>query len=162
MKKSIVKVVWWMYIVLLFIVVVIKFRGSFSKLALQAAATPVGMNCNLVPFATLRAQLANFNEGWVRYNFFGNILSFVPFGVLLPLAYERTGTAARVAGIGFVSILAAELFQLFTVLGSFDVDDIILNMAGVMAGYFVMKAIKGRRIIYKRNVGEGEELDDNE
>ena len=35
------------------------------------------------------------------------------------------------------AILLIEALQLFTLLGSFDVDDIILNLCGMTVGYFL-------------------------
>ena len=34
-------------------------------------------------------------------------------------------------------ILLVETLQLFTLLGSFDIDDVILNLAGMLIGYFL-------------------------
>ena len=31
-KRKVMRIIWWIYIVLLFLIVVIKFRGSFSEL----------------------------------------------------------------------------------------------------------------------------------
>ncbi|MDE7276526.1 MAG: VanZ family protein, partial [Lachnospiraceae bacterium] len=39
------------------------------------------------------------------------------------------------------SILLIEIFQFFTNLGSFDVDDIILNMVGIVCGYLMFQII---------------------
>ena len=37
--------------------------------------------------------------------------------------------------VGMFAVLFIEIFQYMTRLGSFDIDDIILNMIGVLSGY---------------------------
>lgn len=137
-KKLIIKVIWWVYILLLFGIVIIKFRGSVSELYIRMAATPFGTNYNLIPFKTIGEQLKNISEGWVRYNLLGNIIPFAPFGFLLPMSFEKVNSSVRVLFVGFTFILFAEIFQFFTRLGSFDADDIILNMIGIMGRYFLL------------------------
>ena len=66
----------------------------------------------------------------------GNLLLFAPFGLLLPLCFPRTcgkygrGLLCFVLGITFV-----ELLQMLTRLGSFDVQDILVNSMGFSLGY---------------------------
>lgn len=139
--RAVLKVFWWGYIALLLVVVVIKFRGSLEELIDRAACAPFG-TYNLVPFATTGEFLAHFSEGWARYNIYGNIIPFMPFGFFLPLVFQKANSWIRVLGIGFCSILLIELFQFFTRLGTFDVDDIILNLIGIMSGYFIMWLIR--------------------
>ena len=64
---------------------------------------------------------------WALKNLLGNLLPFIPFGFLLPIAYPRIKA--------FFKVLFIEIFQYMTRLGSFDIDDIILNMVGVLSGY---------------------------
>lgn len=68
----------------------------------------------------------------IRSNFLGNILLFVPIGVLLPVATEwRRKTL--IVGCGFSVLI--ELIQLITQRGCLDPDDIILNSLGCLIGY---------------------------
>ncbi len=140
-RRTLYKFVWWVYIALLFIVVIVKFNGSFAELEQKIAATQPGSNCNLVPLYSIGVQIRHISEGWARLNLLGNFVPFVPFGLLLPLAYPKTGTFVRVAGIGLLFLIFVEVFQFFTRLGSFDVDDIILNMVGVICGYLMWMCV---------------------
>jgi len=67
---------------------------------------------------------------WALKNLLGNLLPFIPFGFLLPIAYPRIKAFFKVFAVLFI-----EIFQYMTRLGSFDIDDIILNMVGVLSGY---------------------------
>lgn len=84
-------------------------------------------------FWTYREQL-----GWyaVFTNLFGNVLIFVPFGFFLPMASKYRSFFAAVF-YSFALSLCVETFQLFTKVGSFDVDDLLLNTLGGALGYIV-------------------------
>lgn len=69
-------------------------------------------------------------------NVAGNVLLFVPMGFFLPLFIKRLNTALRVAALTAGLSLVAETLQLFTTTGEFDVDDVLLNTAGAVVGYF--------------------------
>jgi glycopeptide antibiotics resistance protein len=44
-------------------------------------------------------------------------------------------------GVSVVIICAIELLQLFTLTGVCDVDDLILNMTGVLIGYIAYRIV---------------------
>lgn len=69
---------------------------------------------------------------WVWAMMLGNILMLLPFGFLVPLLWEALrGWRLLPVGLGF--ILAVELLQPLTG-RSFDIDDILLNFIGILAG----------------------------
>lgn len=76
--------------------------------------------------------------GWyaVFTNLFGNVLIFMPFGFFLPMASRYRSFAAAVL-YSFSLSLMVETFQLLTKVGSFDVDDLLLNTIGGAAGYII-------------------------
>ena len=75
-------------------------------------------------------------------NFFGNIFLFIPWGVLLPACIERMRSFRRFAILTLVTLIAVETIQILTMLGSFDVEDIMLNMAGACIGYAIWTSRK--------------------
>lgn len=96
---------------------------------------------NLVPFATIRETLA-LPELWPRVRLLaGNALVFAPLGLLLPTIWPRLASLGRMALAGLAVSLAIELTQLAAslALGTWyrmsDVDDVLLNVAGVLLGY---------------------------
>lgn len=135
MKKQIWKPIFWAYLIFLFLVVILKFTGSVQDLLEKMAAEPFGEPYNLKPFATIRIQLRHLSEGWARFNLLGNTVPFVPFGFLLPMAHRKAGSLGKVLLLGLLFVLVAEAVQLYTKLGTFDVDDIILNMTAIFLGY---------------------------
>lgn len=95
---------------------------------------------NLVPFKTIASLIINFRyyelEAWI-YNLFGNVAAFMPLGLLLPVVLGVKRRFAAVIGFSTVFLMAAETAQLLFRVGVFDVDDIILNMLGVISGYAI-------------------------
>ncbi len=84
-------------------------------------------------FITYREQLGAFT---VFANLFGNILIFVPYGFFISVAGRSRGLLKTF----FCSLglsLCVESIQLFTRVGSFDVDDILLNTIGGAVGYIL-------------------------
>ena len=95
---------------------------------------------NTVPFRTINLYKKGLerNNTNAEYNIWGNLLGFIPLGILLPLAipFFRKGWAMLPAG--FLVSLGFECLQLYTGLGVWDVDDLLLNTAGATAGYILL------------------------
>lgn len=94
-------------------------------------------NSNFTLFKTIRMYI----KYWGRINSFenlvGNIVLFVPYGILLPCIWEKAKHFFSLALSALVFIFGLELVQMWTNFGSFDVDDILLNFLGAVLGYFV-------------------------
>ena len=136
-------IIWWVYIVLLFVFVVVKFKGSVYELSdrINSYSGQGLINYNLIPFRSMSVQIRHITQWWALKNLLGNIIPFVPFGFLLPIAYRKFNSSIKVLSTGLVSILLIEIFQFFTKLVHFDVDDIILNMIGIVCGYLMFLVI---------------------
>ena len=93
---------------------------------------------NLVPFTTIllfiKSRLAMRD---IVGNLLGNILGFIPFGILVPILFRQlAGLKAVLVGALTISFVF-EIIQLLAVLGSFDVDDLLLNTIGAGIGYYI-------------------------
>lgn len=90
---------------------------------------------NFVPFRTIGPQLhSHGNRLIAMVNLLGNILPFVPVGILAPMVFRRmTWRSALVLSLS--TGLFMELTEAVFRVGIFDVDDILLNALGVMLGY---------------------------
>jgi glycopeptide antibiotics resistance protein len=63
----------------------------------------------------------------------GNFAAFIPFGIIIPLLYRLPFLRFLSLFVLFITIL--EVLQMVTHLGSFDVDDIIINSLGASVGF---------------------------
>ena len=85
------------------------------------------------------------------FNVIGNILVFMPLGVFLPKLFKKCQKLSAIFLFSLELSLAIELTQLLARIGSFDVDDILLNTLGGILGYIVYSIVTGfRRLFGKR------------
>lgn len=100
---------------------------------------------NLLPLKTIINFIMHFNSynlDIFLYNILGNIIVFIPLGLLISCILRRKKNAIIVMIISLVFILCAETMQLVLRVGVFDVDDIILNLLGSYIGYIGFNWIK--------------------
>ena len=107
---------------------------------------------NLKPFKSIR----NFFEVYMFYvknypdiaynefknfaiNIFGNIIMFIPFGILLTILFNYKFIKPFI--VFEIGLITLELTQYISRRGVFDVDDIILNTVGFLIGYAIIKII---------------------
>ena len=104
---------------------------------------------NFVP-SLVRVMRGELQLGsWVKVMLVGNAVMLVPMGVLLPLVMKKLKPRHMLC-LALLIPLAIEVFQ--PIIGrSFDIDDIIMNFAGVALGYCVVVIVKamGRLILRK-------------
>ena len=78
------------------------------------------------------------------WNVVGNVCVFVPFGAFLPALFIKCQKFFSVFLFTMELSFAVEIIQLVTKIGSFDVDDILLNTLGGILGYFVYRILSIR------------------
>lgn len=96
---------------------------------------------NLVPFKTILPFLKIGGRAMV-INIIGNILAFVPIGLLFPLLEGKVSSIKNIISASFILSFIVELLQFLFALRVADVDDLILNVAGGVLGYFIYILIK--------------------
>ncbi|WP_345940734.1 VanZ family protein [Paenibacillus sp. ALJ109b] len=73
----------------------------------------------------------------------GNFVAFIPFGMVIPLLF-RCGFI-RFISIFILCITLLETLQMFSRLGAFDIDDILINTLGAAVGYGAQRIVKHHR-----------------
>ncbi|MEE1321810.1 MAG: VanZ family protein [Acutalibacteraceae bacterium] len=109
-------------------------------------------NYNLIPFKTIFQFIFGSSDiysgkAWILnriVNMIGNIILFFPIGLFLPLVNERFKSFTKTCLFGITVIFLVEIIQYLTG-RSADIDDLILNMTGLIAGYFSLKILSGIR-----------------
>ena len=95
-----------------------------------------------------------FNRWWLFiWNVIGNILVFIPFGVFIPTLFLRCKNILLTVILTLQMSLTVELIQLVTQVGSFDVDDLLLNTIGGFCGYiiwFIFQIVKKLQVKVQR------------
>ncbi|WP_335871142.1 VanZ family protein [Bacillus sp. 2205SS5-2] len=73
----------------------------------------------------------------------GNFIAFLPFGVVIPLLFRCN--FIRFIILFLFSITVLETLQMFLRLGSFDIDDILVNTLGAAVGFWAQQLVQHDR-----------------
>lgn len=111
------------------------FRSDFLKLPLFLFGS-----FNAMPFGEYLRLLVNHRYLYVIYLFCGNIVSFIPFGFLLPIIAGRPKKLPVIMLCALGLSLAIELCQFVFGTGVSELDDLILNTLGTAVGFLLLKA----------------------
>jgi len=107
---------------------------------------------NFIPFKTILPYLLGEKGFMIAVlNLAGNILLLVPIGFLVPFIYPNM-TWKKTLVLAVATGFALEGMQALLHVGIFDVDDLILNGLGVMAGYWLFM-IRAKRLLSKKSKG---------
>ncbi len=115
------------------------YKQYFAREYKNYAVSDGWRKANTVPFRTIKLYKKGLdrNNSNAEYNLLGNFIGFIPFGILFPLFLPWFRHGIKMLLAGFMLSLGFETLQLLTGLGVWDVDDLLLNTAGVVAGYIV-------------------------
>jgi len=123
-------------------------------LTLQSAYPLPGqvVHGNLIPFHTLATYLDNLGSWfWIR-NALGNLALLLPLGLLGPIALAALDRWWRVALVALLISATIELLQLAVPDRSADIDDVLVNVAGALLGYAMLKV--ARHVLAPRELGK--------
>ncbi len=96
---------------------------------------------SLEPFVTIRRfWRLMFSEQaylvrWGVANIVGNVVMFVPMGILFPMVFSGLRRFWKTFLVSGLVMTAVEILQMLLLVGFCDIDDLILNLAGVTLGY---------------------------
>ena len=124
--KGILWVIFLLYIGVLLRITV--FRSSFGSYPLCSHG-----QIELVPFVGL-IQIFHNSVGMFLYLFVGNLVWFVPLGVLLPVL-TKARKATILWGLGLSLYIEVSQYVFWT--GVSEVEDLILNTAGTAVGSLI-------------------------
>ena len=148
---------------LLIFIVYLGFVIALTIVPVQISAfqNPKEPGLNFIPFINTYQHLLytisspdNTMTNFALENIFGNILLFIPAGILLPCIFPAYRNAWKTAANCFYFSLTIELIQLllrqFGTYRTVDIDDIILNTLGGIIG-FLLFTIFNRLHIFPQN-----------
>lgn len=105
---------------------------------------------NYIPFTEIKRfiRMLSTSPVYAAMNLFGNIAIFMPFGALIRWVVNRKIYWYQAVMYTLLLSLSVEVLQLVSRVGSFDIDDIILNTLGGLFGFWVYHILK---LINKRS-----------
>ncbi|MBS4203543.1 VanZ family protein [Lederbergia citrea] len=133
------------FILYLFALMIILFLGSRGfQLSDLSMLEYIRYSSNFVPFKTINTYFNAIFDGSMNMdipikNLGGNFILFLPMGIYLPFFIKKINNVS-IFSISMITVLfVIEVLQLVTRRGSFDIDDLILNMLGALIGYGIWK-----------------------
>ena len=147
MNNKIWTTLFFIYILLVLNFIVVKFQGDIQHVIYTIQSNMERrdqgqLNANIVPFRTIKTYISDLSFSIAFMNILGNIIPFVPMGFLIPMAFPSQRNIIKTMISCFLLILSVEILQLILFLGSFDIDDIILNLLSCFIGFIFFKAYK--------------------
>ncbi|MFF4750904.1 VanZ family protein [Streptomyces sp. NPDC002514] len=129
-------------------VCMVAFAVVLARLTLVPSPASVALtHSNLRPGSSLRAYLDQPGLRDAAKQIGGNVLLGLPFGVLVPVLAPRARGILHVLLLTAMVMLLVELVQGALITGrAFDIDDVILNTAGALAGYLFLGRRLGRAV----------------
>ncbi len=115
-------------------------------------------NTNNIPFATIVLYIRGFADGNLTFlqmieNLFGNFAFLVPFALLLPVLYRKMNRFGWFLLVIVLVAILIEMMQLLLLCGSSDVDDVLLNVSGACAAFFVFRSRKISAWLLRKTYG---------
>ncbi len=134
------KKIFFLYSFCLLFLILFKFNFTFNDLkeSILLFRESDYDKVNLVLFNTIKLQLNDLNY-WSLTNLFANTIPFLIFGILLTLSFKINLFYEIL--IITVFVLFIEVNQLIFMIGTFDVDDIFLNVIFSFIGIVITKSI---------------------
>jgi glycopeptide antibiotics resistance protein len=129
-RRIILAIVLGVYIIFLLDIALFHFQASHPR-------------ANWVPFRSIIHDWRNGGWGFV-VNFVGNLVAFLPMGLLPPLIRPRRTTLWQVALFSLSISFAIEAGQYISGRRVPDVDDLILNTLGGVLGYLAQSCRRAR------------------
>lgn len=136
-KKLILTIIFAVYCMGVMYLTLLKSIGSTSAMNY---AEYLRANSNLIPFFSFYVFITTpFKSSIVIkqfvINLVGNLLLFLPWGLLLPIIINKCRGFKRFFIFTSLVIVVIELLQLFLMLGSCDIEDYLMNMIGALVGF---------------------------
>lgn len=103
---------------------------------------------NLAPFRTIRRFIWVFTHSsnkqlllHASINIYGNIFLFLPLGLFPPLLWARMQRFWKTALLATGVMVCVEVLQMLLLVGTCDIDDVMLNVLGASMGYGAYKLL---------------------
>jgi glycopeptide antibiotics resistance protein len=129
-----------LFVPYMLLLIKMSFLSAFSSVVIRFGIGSI----NVVPFKSIVHYIFNYQnlnyDIWFN-NLFGMVIAFIPFGLLIPILYNRIKRSFDIIFASALMSMCFEVFQFITNRGIADIDDIILNTLGGILGFTFLKAM---------------------
>ncbi len=141
--REVLLFIFYMYIIVLIAVTLVPLSYALHRV-------PSVHDINFVPLKSISYTLQHssllrqkFRLAEISGNLVGNIILFIPFGLLLPVVRKKQYSFSRIFFAGLFCSACIESIQYiersFGVYRSVDIDDVILNTIGAILGWMLLR-----------------------
>ncbi|MGR3742206.1 VanZ family protein [Companilactobacillus sp. DQM5] len=134
------------YILLLFFLTV--FRAQYFPWEIHFILNRPLSSINFVPLVQTFKLASGASIIDFLYNFYGNILWFIPLGIFVPSLRKKNTSLLQMTLIGATLSVTIEALQFLLMSGISDIDDVIFNVLGVIIGYCLYQIGKSFKKIF--------------
>ena len=128
------------------------FGQRIGAVAYTEYGSALAANCNLIPLATAAEMftllISRQAFSFALINLAGNVIMFIPLGYLLPIIWAKFRSWKHILRCGILIVLCVEVLQFVTLLGRFDIDDLWMNVLGIMIGYGLYCGVSAWKTIF--------------
>ncbi|MCG8409652.1 MAG: VanZ family protein [Bacteroidales bacterium] len=130
-----------------FVLIGLLFRNGHRQTVLvnlDELGVELSLRSNFIPFKTIFNYINSFMKGHINTdivvtNLIGNLVVFMPMGILLPSLFKKLRRFIPFVLVMVSMVAIIELLQLLLSAGSCDIDDLILNVLGAIMCFGVFK-----------------------
>ncbi|MCQ2543819.1 MAG: VanZ family protein [Lachnospiraceae bacterium] len=128
------------FVIYLFVLIYVTFLNRVS-MHYASIWDYARVHMNLIPGDSIKLYMKMFKNDTMRYiavvNLGVNLFLLTPMSLFLMSLFKIMRKWYVLFSTCLFVLIIIEILQLLTMRGSFDVDDLILNMAGAVIGYFI-------------------------
>lgn len=148
-NKFFTKFFFTLYVAILLYILFARYGNNFS-MSVTDITNRLSTSVNLKPFYTIGSYLkalenGNINRAVVKVNLIGNFFLFMPYPLFIS-AFSKWKNTFWIIMLTSLTVIAVEVTQIITGLGSLDVDDFILNVSGALIAYILLKPKRKKEI----------------
>lgn len=151
-NKNWKRILWVLLILYILVLYALLFKRPVKSSAYFDHWELMRRNTFLQPLGNIRKYLGILHEGTnlsyiraIKRELVGNTVLFMPMAFFLPALFPGMRSFLQTMSVIFLMVLGVELIQVLCLVGSFDVDDILLNTLGAPVGYFVYRLTLGKQ-----------------
>lgn len=146
LKKEVTWILFILYIVFLLSTI------FYTKLTTGTIYPELNIKSNIIPFTsiieTITLLLTKSQGLYYVFNYLIlDIILFIPLGLFLSILFPKTKKIKKLIVICLTISIIKELLQLLLNVGMFNIDDIILNLAGAIISYIIFKKLLSKYMV---------------
>ena len=108
--------------------------ANYQFLSSMSVNERIMRGLKIIEFYQIEAQIGELTKAIILDIL--NMIIFIPFGILVAHCF-KTKKILKTLLVSFIFILLIEVFQLYSIIGAFMLNDLLINILGSLIGCFI-------------------------